>query len=211
MLVISPGNKGDEAREGAAKPTMTDILRRTKFRLRLVLKGSGQFFESVGQTMAKQSPKGRGWLPIAIMWAIVAIVLGRLAAKPVAIWLGKVFVPRVRDVPHTRSYLLSIQLFRIVTFMFVAAVAAVVTFVLINSYLDSDRATFITALFVASGYYAHRMIRSLTYNFLAPSVPAYRPIGLSDDVARRIYRTLQGALIVSIVIMPESQPRKSAK
>ena len=201
VLVIAPGDDADQAGNAVANPSLSDILRRAQFRLKLVLRGAGEFFHSLSQTMAKQSPDGQGWLFKVVLVAIGAIIIGRLAAKPAAIWTANTFVPRVRPMPHTRAYRLSILLFRGISFTIIAAIAGAVAALIVTTYAGSDTAAYTTGLFVVSGYIAHRFLRAVTYNLLTPSSPAYRPFPIADDIAKRMYVMLQASLIVSIAIV----------
>ncbi len=202
IMVIAPGGTADGEQAAVKDPSLTDILMRTRFRLGLVVKGAGEFFHKAQEVIARQSPQGTGWLLWTVLVSVAAIIAGRLVAKPVAIWAGNMFTPRAREVPHTRSYKLSLVLFTLVVFWVIAAIAGIVAALIVIAYAGDDEAVRTTGLIIVACYIGYRFVRGVSWGFLRPSHrPAYRPFAMPDQVARQAYIVLQVAVGIGIAML----------
>lgn len=202
--VIVVGNSTDAAKAGqnANDPGISAILNRALFRFKLTLGKAGAALGNMKATLAAASPDDKiNWLFYALMAGLAGVVLGRLAAKPVANWVRDVFAPRVPDVPTSRQQKIGYLLFRGTTFclfaLFVAAVGSIVVIIYAGEHIPSR----VTGLAVVWTYMAYRLMRSIYINILVPSVPNYRMINMDDQEAWRLYQTLLVATAISLSII----------
>ena len=145
--VIVVGNSTDAAKanQNANKPGISDILNRALFRFKLTVGNAEQAIGNMKATLAKASPDHKvNWLFYAILAGLAGVVLGRLAAKPVANWIRDVFAPRVPNVPTSRKQKIGYLLFRGSTFalfaLLVAAVGSIIVIIYAGEHMPS-RAT----------------------------------------------------------------------
>ncbi|WP_108883318.1 mechanosensitive ion channel domain-containing protein [Anderseniella sp. Alg231-50] len=202
--VIVVGNSTDAAKAGqnANDPGISDILNRALFRFKLTLGNAEQALGNMKSTLAKASPDDKiNWLFYAFVAGLAGVVLGRLAAKPVANWVRDVFAPRVPEVPTSRQQKIGYLLFRGTTFglfaLFVAAVGSIIVIIYAGDHMPSRA----TGLAVVWTYMAYRLMRSIYINILVPSVPNYRMINMDDAEAERLYQTLLIATAISLSII----------
>ena len=202
--VIVVGNSTDAAKanQNANEPGISDILNRALFRFKLTLGNAGEAIGNMKATLAEASPDGKiNWLFYAIAAGLAGIVMGRLAAKPVANWVRDVFAPRIPDVPTSRRQKIGYLLFRGTTFslfaLFVAAVGSIVVVIHAGEHMPSRA----TGLAIVWTYMAYRLMRAIYINILVPNVPNYRMINMDDTESERLYQTLLLSTAISLSII----------
>ena len=201
--VIVVGNSTDAAKanQNANKPGISDILNRALFRFKLTVGNAEQAIGNMKATLAKASPDHKiNWLFYAILAGLAGVVLGRLAAKPVANWIRDVFAPRVPDVPTSRQQKIGYLLFRGSTFALFALLVAAVGSIIVIIYAGEHMPSRATGLAIVWTYMAYRLMRAIYINFLVPNVPNYRMINMDDAESERLYQTLLLGTAISLSI-----------
>lgn len=204
VIVVGPGNgqAGSKDADLVANASIPDMLMRARFRFGLVWRGAGDALSHMRETLARGSPDGRAnWLVYAIIVGLIAVVIGRLVARPVANWSRDTFAPHVSDVPEHRSEKIGYLLFRGLMFFVMAAISAVVGTLIIVVYAGDHEPARITGLAIVLTYAAYRCLRAVYINFLMPNVPVYRVINMGDADAGSLYRALLIGSGISVAVL----------
>ena len=203
VIVIDPAAPAqvDPAAEPAG-PSTIETLNEAFLRLKEVWSGAGAAWSEMATTLALASPDGGDdWLLFAVLAGLAGVVLGRIAGRPVANWIRATLAPRIPDEPTSRAQKIGYLLFRGATFMFIALFTAAIGTAVVVVYANHRDSVQATGLAIVWTYAAYRLLRSIYINFLAPFVPAYRVINLTDAEALSLYRALMVGIAISVTIL----------
>ncbi|MGI9365080.1 MAG: mechanosensitive ion channel family protein [Rhizobiaceae bacterium] len=188
VIVVQPPKK-DASISGTASSLRAQSFLNARKEVRAILLSSPQLLSNIQGTLKAASPDGGWfWLFRAVGTALLGLVIGWYATRPIIRWaIRNVFTKTDID-PETSadriSYLLSRALFALIYVLVYLAVAMLVAIILDSGHEPSRRAIFEIIVW----YCAYRFLRhGISWNLFAGEMPKYRLVNLSDDEAVRLH------------------------
>ncbi len=189
VIIVRPGD--DDAEAGPDEAAMrAETFFKVRSRIREIVASVPTLWPNIQKTLEIASPDGSYfWLFRAIGTALLGLVFGWFAIKPILRWGRDHFSFMYDPDPATTADKAKYLIFRVVLALvyigifFVMAMA--VAFALDTGHEPSRRIIFEIVL----AYLFYRlMIRAVSWNLFAYDAPSHRIVNLSDEEANRIHR-----------------------
>ncbi|MEP0942667.1 MAG: mechanosensitive ion channel domain-containing protein [Rhizobiaceae bacterium] len=188
VVVISPANN-DAANADAATNMRAEMALKARERIKQIVQSTPKLIPNLIGTIKSASPDGSWiWLLRAIGTALLGLVIGWYATRPIIRWSMANMMSMAEREPETNadkiSYLLARAVLALIYVTIYFAVAMIVAIVLDSAHEPSRRVIFE----MVAWYCAYRFMRhGVSWNLFAGDMPKYRLVNLTDGEARKIH------------------------
>lgn len=170
-------------------------------RLKEILAGSDGALGRMAETLAQTSPTGNAWWHAEIaLWSIGALLVGYLVSR----WIDSRIRNRMAYLfepnPKSRFDRLSYLLIRTVLMLVIVLILVTVAGAIALGVNGGERAAQIAHGLHIGGVGLVMGLAVLARNILAPDAPNHRFFGLSDDLARNLYKGFVRAIAIATAI-----------
>jgi small-conductance mechanosensitive channel len=202
VIIITPGEQEAEAAAPpAAGMTSTGVKLREEIRRLIVT--SPDMPRRVASALEIISPDGSlGWLAIAVVTALAALLIGSIPRRLIGIWGREYFRymwnPNPRDDAERIGYLLFRAALQTLYTVLLFGVAMLVAIVFDWGHEASRSTIFV----IVVGFCAWRILREvIAFNLLAPDVPSHRMLNIPDRDAKAIFADFQWVFAIAITVI----------
>ncbi|MEM9107512.1 MAG: mechanosensitive ion channel family protein [Pseudomonadota bacterium] len=201
VIIIQPGSDPTNQPATGQAAMQTETFFKARTRLQEIMASGPTLWPNIQKTLDIASPDGSYfWLFRAIGTALLGLVVGWIAIKPVLRWGRDYFSYMYDPEPATTADKAKYLIFRAVLALvyigifFVMAMAVAVVFD--SGHEPSRRVIFEIVL----AYLFYRlMIRAVSWNLFAYDAPNHRIVNLTDDEAVKLHRDWGVAVAVAVV------------
>ena len=189
VVVISPA-QADDANADSASNMRAEIALKARERIRQIVQSTPHLISNLVGTIKAASPDGSWfWLFRAIGTAILGLIIGWYATRPIIRWSMANMLMMAEKEPETNAdkvaYLLSRAVLALIYVAIYFAIAMLVAIVLDSAHEPSRRVIFE----MVAWYCAYRFMRhSVSWNLFAGHMPKYRLVNLTDDEAKKLHK-----------------------
>ena len=179
-----------------------DTMVRTRERLKELVLDSGKALPNMGAVLKSHSPRGSLlWIVHGILLGIAAAAIGMWVSLRLRQWAQRAFQRNTSPTHVNAAEKLGYLLFRALTMLIGATVMVLIAFAIVLALDFDNRAVRITAGVIVLGVAGLRVIHLIFFNILAPDLPGYRIVALSDEDAASLYRSTVGVAALSITLL----------
>lgn len=188
VVVISPA-QDQAANADTASNMRAEMALKARERIRQIVRSAPELIPNLVGTINAASPDGSWfWLFRAIGTAVLGLVIGWYATRPIIKWSMANVLAIAEKEPETTAdkvfYLLARALFALVYVAIYFAVAMLVAIVTDSAHEPSRRVIFE----IVAWYCAYRFMRhGVSWNLFAGDMSKYRLVNLNDDEARKLH------------------------
>ncbi|MEM6462902.1 MAG: mechanosensitive ion channel domain-containing protein [Pseudomonadota bacterium] len=204
VIVIAPPSTEASGEESAASmPMNSEMLLRARSNVKRMLEGIPQIRERMIAALERASYDGTPiWLAWAVGTALLGMLLGLAAYKPIARWLREHFRGIYKEENLSRADKLTYLMFRGLLILFNTAIMFSIT-ILVAVILDFEHEPSRMTIFtIVATYASYRILRYvILLNLFAPDLPEHRMINLDDARARRLYNDWIYFIITASIVL----------
>ena len=189
VIVVSP-NQQKKSSDDTMDNMRAERFLQVRENLKNIFGSVSSLWSNMKGTVQAASPDGTFfWLLRAIGTALLGLVIGYYATRPIITWTSNSGFFAAEGNPQTAAdkiqYLLQRALFGAVYVIIYFAVAMIVAVVLDSAHEPSRRVIFE----IVAWYCVYRFLRhGVSWNLFAGGMPHYRLVNLSDDEAVRLHK-----------------------
>ena len=197
VIVVSPGQKSDTA-ENTMGSMRAEMFLRARQRIKMIFQSAPTLIPNIQATLKAASPDGSWfWLLRAVGTALLGLVIGWYATRPIIRWAQENVFKRSQIDPNTQadkySYLLSRAFFALIYVLIYFGVAMLVAIILDSAHEPSRRVIFE----IVAWYCVYRFLRhGVSWNLFAGGMPKFRLVNLDDDEAEKLHRHFQTGVAI---------------